>query len=108
MGASVCASAQPCVERNHRQLHRERDEKAQHDPHGRMRTERRAQQFRVLERIDARDVVMSKVKRQDRDQHQQAAELREEKELDAAYTRRSWPQMAIRKYIGTSISSQAK
>ena len=69
------------MERDHRKLHRKRDKKAQHDPHRRMRIERRAQQFRVLECIDARGAVMRKVQGEDRDQHQQAAELGEQEKL---------------------------
>ena len=46
-----------------------------------MRIERRTQQIRVLKRVDARAAVMGEIQRQNRDQHQQAAQLRKKEKL---------------------------
>jgi hypothetical protein len=72
---------QPGVERHHRQLHRERDEEAQHDPQRRPRRERGSQQLLVLVGVDARRLVVEEVQGEDGDQHQEAAHLREDEEL---------------------------
>ena len=73
---------QPGVHGERRQLHGEGGEEAQHEPGGRGRRHRRAQQLRVVEGEGARGALVDEVQGQDGDQHQQAADLREDEELD--------------------------
>src|SRR5208337_3649919 len=65
----------------HRQLHRKGDKKTEHDGKFRATAELRAQEFRILEGVNASSLMVEEVQRQNRDQHQQAAALREQEKL---------------------------
>ena len=70
------------MERKHRQLHREAQKHAEHHQECRAAREGRIQEVRVLERVNACRLVVGEDQRQDRDEHQQAARLREDEEFD--------------------------
>ena len=98
---------QPGVEREKGNLDGKGDEEGQEEPafrcgrkHGTVREV--SQHSRQIK--SARDVV----KVDDSREHQGRAGHGEKDKLDAAYTRRSWPQMPIRKYMGISITSQKR
>ena len=64
-----------------RQFHRKGDKEAEHDRKFRAAAERCAQEFRVFEGVNAGGLMVKEVQRQNRDQHQQAAALREQEKL---------------------------
>ena len=73
---------QPGVQWHRRQLDGEGGEEAQHEPGRRRERKVRAQQLQVVEGIDAGLAAVDDVQGEDGDQHEQAADLGEQEELD--------------------------
>ena len=69
------------MERHPRQLDDEGDEEAQHEQEGVAGVELSAEQVRIGEGDDAAGIVVQVNQRQDGEQHQQPADLREQEEL---------------------------
>ncbi len=82
VGACGVGVGQPGVQRHGRQLHGEGGEEAQHEPGRRGQRQVRAQQAQVVEGVDAGLAAVDDVQREDGDQHEQAADLGEQEELD--------------------------
>ena len=72
---------QPCVKQKHRQLDCEGYEEAEHDPQFRLRRHWCSQQVGVLKCVSSCHCVMDEVERNNRNQHEEAAELGEYEKL---------------------------
>ena len=64
-----------------RQLGNKRNEKPQHQPPSNVRIQRCIPKFKIVERNDSGSLVVEVHQRQNREQHQQAANLGEQKKL---------------------------
>src|SRR6185312_6804236 len=73
---------EPGVKWHRRQLYGERDEEAEHEPHLDRGIEPRVRQGEIVEGQGPGLPVMNEIERQDGDEHQKAAALGEEEELD--------------------------
>src|SRR5690242_10420348 len=73
---------QPGMEWKHRQLDGEGNKETQHQQHGRVRRQRGAQQILIFKAIGPGNAMMDEVKRQNSNQHNEAADLGEDEKFD--------------------------